>query len=211
MKRAFFIIIIAALSLTTTAQENQKKQDNQVKINELGLTFSSLDRFGLTYKTGRDQSIWRFQTFVASQAQQELSSNDYSTDQKNKNVNCTLKIGRAYISKITETIDFRFGIDFFYSYRKMKEEFNIPEERPAEQMSEVKSNEYGMNFVFGFHHLLNEHIQIGAEILPYFSYQSGSTKRYANGQSNNPEEVDLSGYSYGLSNNSVQVNLTYRF
>lgn len=200
--------MVAALSLSSVAQN---PEDSKVKLNELGITFSDFDRFGLVYKTGRDHSLWRFQTLMVSQNNLKRTFDDYHTDSEHKNADYTVKIGRVHISEINEDFDFRFGADVFYSYSKDKEEFNIINETPAEQLNERKVNTYGVNLVFGFHHLLNEHILIGAEFLPHFSYRSGSAKEYANNEHNNPETLDISGYSYGLSNNSVQLNLIYRF
>ena len=208
MKTISIFLIAAALSFSSEAQT---QEDSKVKLNELGITFSDFDRFGLVYKTGREHSLWRFQTLMVSQNNQKRTFNDYHTDSKYKNADYTLKIGRVYISEMSEDFDFRFGVDLFYSYSKDKEEFNIVNDGPAEQLNERKANTYGMNLVFGFHHLLNEHILIGAEFLPHFSYRSGSVKEYENSEHNNPETLDISGYSYGLSNNSVQVNLIYRF
>ncbi|MGM0567405.1 MAG: hypothetical protein ACQESX_11645 [Bacteroidota bacterium] len=208
MKTFSIFIMVATLSLASMAQS---KQDNKIKLNELGITFSDLNRFGLVYKTGRDHSLWRFQTLMVSHNNQKSTFNDYHTDAKHKNADYTVKIGRINISEITENFDFRFGVDLFYTYSKDKEELNIVNDGPAEQLNEQIANTYGMNFVLGFHHLLNEHILIGAEFLPHFSYRSGSVKKYADNEHNNPETLDIKGYSYGISNNSVQVNLTYRF
>lgn len=208
MKTMSIFLIVAALSLCSVAQA---QEENKVKLNELGITFSDFDRFGLVYKTGKDHSLWRFQTLMVSQNNQKTTFNHYHTDSEHKNEDYTVKIGRVHISEITGDFDFRIGADLFYSYSKDKEEFNIVNESPAEQLNERKINTYGVNLVFGFHHLLNKHILLGAEFLPHFSYRSGSTKEYANSEHDNPETLDISGYSYGLSNNSVQLNLIYRF
>jgi len=211
MKKVIFVLLFAALSLASTAQKKPENQVTKVKVNELGLTFSNFDRFGLTYKTGRDQSIWRFQTFVASKDHRETSTNDYSTDRKNQSVDYTVKIGRTHISQISKEFDFRLGADLFYGYSKNKDESNIVNEGTPEIMDERILHSFGLNFVLGFHHLVNDHILIGAELLPYFSYRTGTTETYVNHETDDSTTSDISGYSYGLSNNSVQVNLIYRF
>ncbi|MDZ7775083.1 MAG: hypothetical protein U5L09_05440 [Bacteroidales bacterium] len=94
---------------------------------------------------------------------------------------------------------------------KIKIEFNIVDDKPAGGLNENVINSFGMNLVFGFHHSINNRILVGAEFLPYFSYRSGYSKSYTDFESDNPEKKDISGYSYGFSNNSVQINITYRF
>jgi|AntRauTorckE6833_2_1112554.scaffolds.fasta_scaffold01455_6 hypothetical protein len=190
------------------AQEDQKASH---KLNELGIAFSNLDRFGLTYKTGRNQSLWRFHRFVASGNLQKLKASDIQTEAQHRNTDYTLKIGRTKISEITENFEFRFGADWFYSYSQNKDEFNIVDDNSAEELNENVINSFGMNLVFGFHHSINNRILVGAEVLPYFSYRSGYSKSYTDFESDNPEKKDISGYSYGFSNNSVQINITYRF
>jgi hypothetical protein len=66
--------------------------------------------------------------------------------------------------------------------------------------------------VFGFNYKLGDNFVIGAEVLPNFSYTTGtSIEKYY--YTNNGDEVksDISGFNYGLSNTSVLLSLAYRF
>ena len=208
MRQFSLLFIIIALSMATAAQGNQQVPQ---KLNELGLTFSNPDRFGLTYKTGRNQSLWRFHTFIASGNEQKVEASDLYTEAKHSNHDYTVKIGRAKISELTEDFEFRYGFDLFYSYSQDKDEINIVNDGSPEQLNKTILNRYGVNLVFGFHHRINNRILIGAEFLPHFSYRSGTSESYASYEIYDPEKRDISGYSYGFSNNSVQINLTYRF
>ena len=70
----------------------------------------------------------------------------------------------------------------------------------------------GINLVFGLNYEISDNFVFGAEILPGFSCTSGThvSKGLPNG---NVEDLktNISGYSFGLSNNSVLLTLAYRF
>ncbi len=57
-------------------------------------------------------------------------------------------------------------------------------------------------------YLLSENFVFGAEILPFFTYCTGTSER---GGSENKLKKDVSGFDYGLSNSSVLISLSYRF
>jgi len=72
--------------------------------------------------------------------------------------------------------------------------------------------EPGINFVFGLNYVVNDKFVIGADILPGFSYYTGTLTEmnyYIN--YGNETKTNFSGFNYGLSNTSVLVSLAYRF
>ena len=59
MKKPFIILLFLSMPCLLLAQEKVKQKEN-------GLTFSNLDNFGLTFRTGTDKSLWRFNTLFLS-------------------------------------------------------------------------------------------------------------------------------------------------
>ncbi len=68
----------------------------------------------------------------------------------------------------------------------------------------------GINLVIGLNYVFKEHFVIGAELLPHFSYITGKSTR-SSYRYNDDIESDISGFSYGLSNSSALISLSYRF
>jgi hypothetical protein len=70
----------------------------------------------------------------------------------------------------------------------------------------------GINLVFGLNYVLNDNIVIGVELLPNFTYTTGtSVDKYYSPNYSNELKSDISGFSYGLSNISSLLSLAYRF
>lgn len=208
MKRIFILSLTLMFAMSAFPQKNE---DPKQKLNELSITFSNLDRFGLAYKTGRDQSLWRFHTLMASKVNQESSPNENHTSEKQNSFQYMLRIGRAHISEINNEVDFRFGADLFYGYSEQTNLYDPINDNQREYWQKNKTNTFGMNLVFGFNYSLNEHILIGAEILPHISYDKGILKHYTDGQVYDKQKTDITAFSYGMSNNSAEISLTYRF
>jgi hypothetical protein len=54
-----------------------------VKQKEIGLVFSNLDNFGLTFKTGTDKSLWRFNTLFISGSNMDNTADSLVNNQSN--------------------------------------------------------------------------------------------------------------------------------
>jgi hypothetical protein len=181
-----------------------------VKQKEIGLVFSNLDNFGLTFKTGTDKSLWRFNTlFISGNNMDEKADSLVS---KQSNMGFGVKIGKEYRKNIVDNLEMRFGADLSFRYSQYKTDYDDKTVDDYDRLNERTTYQPGVNLVFGFNYLLGENILIGAELMPSFTYTTGESfeKRYYN---NDAEEIktDISGFNYGLSSTSVLLSLAYRF
>lgn len=76
---------------------------------ELGLTFTGINSFGLTYRQGGDESLWRFRAFSALG-----NTNNETADSSNRlsqNFDFFLGAGREYRAPLTGNFQLRYGAD----------------------------------------------------------------------------------------------------
>jgi len=201
MKKLLLIFITLTMSAMVIAQEKSKQK-------EVGLVFSSLDNFGLTYKTGSEKSLWRFNTLFISGSSFKETADSLDYEQSNKGFG--LKFGKEYRKVIIEKFEFRYGADISFSYNQSK---NIVDDKSiSDRDRTIEQTIYspGINLVIGFNYVFKEHLVVGAELLPNFSYSTGKSKETGYTY-NNDVERNISGFSYGLSNTSALLSLSYRF
>lgn len=203
MKKTLLLLVCVSMAYLTMAQE-------PVKQKEVGVVFSSLNNFGLTYKTGTDKSLWRFTTLSLSGNDQE--SIGETTENTSTSMGFGVKIGKEYRNNIGEKLEFRYGADlsFSYSYNKNVDANRIANGYGSSRVEKIYSP--GVNLVFGLNYLISENIILGAEILPYFTYNTGtSIKQEIYPIIGKEIKTDISGYRYGISTSSVLLSLVYRF
>ncbi len=202
MKKALLILMSLTFSICIMAQEKTKQR-------EIGLVFNNFENFGLTLKTGNEKSLWRFNTLMITGS--NLNEIADSTESKKKNIGFSIKFGKEYRKAIVEDFEFRYGVDLSFNYSQ-KEYENIDEFSYHNRNLINKKTTYqpGINLVFGFNYVINDNIVIGAELLPHFTYITGTSTK-TNYYNNTEIKSDISGFSYGLSNTSALLSISYRF
>jgi hypothetical protein len=203
MKKTLIFLTTLAMSCSLMAQGQSKQR-------EVGLVFNSLNSFGLTFRTGTDKALWRFNTLYLSGNNTKETAD--SSETKYTNTGFELKIGREWRKNITTNFEFRVGADLSFRYSQSKNDINDKSVRDEDYLQKSTIYQPGINLVLGFNYVIHENFVVGAEVMPFFSYSTGtSTEKYY--YTNNGAEVKskISGFSYGLSNSSVLVNLVYRF
>lgn len=203
MKNLLLILVGIFMPLLIMAQETKK-------IREIGLVFSNLNNFGLTYKIGSNQSLWRFNTLFISGSISDATAD--SSVEKQNNIGFGFKFGREYRKNIVENLELRFGADLSFTYTQSKYDNNDKSVNDNDQLNERITYEPGINLIFGMNYVCNNKLVIGAELLPYFSYTTGTSKeKYYYFNNGNEKKSDISGFSYRLSNTSALLYLAYRF
>lgn len=195
------------MAYVLTAQENSKQR-------EVGLVFSNFDNFGISYKTGTKRSLWRYNTLIV-RGNNNKEDGDFEKITRN-NTGFELKFGKEFRRDISDKLEFRFGADLSFRYRDIKYE----NESKIDNVVTLKNNrtvyEPGLNLVLGFNYVVNDNIIIGAEMLPFVRYSTGTSETRERNYSVNSNtyidvDSDISGFSYGLSNSSVMLSVAYRF
>ncbi len=202
MRKSLFILFCFSMSYTLMAQET-------VKQKEIGLVFSNLDNFGLTYKTGTEKSLWRFNTLFISG--NNLDNIADSQENKQSNMGFGVRIGKEYRKALADKLAFRYGADLSFSYNKSTQEYTNKAIVNNERKLERTTYQPGINFVFGLNYELSDQFVLGVELLPNFSYITG-TAVDKNFSYPNDEELksDIVGFNYGLSTGSALLSLSYR-
>ncbi|MCK4662217.1 MAG: hypothetical protein KAT68_05090 [Bacteroidales bacterium] len=202
MKKTLLIFMALAMSFFVIAQEKTKQK-------EVGLLFNDFDNFGLTFKTGTNNSLWRLNSLIISgNSQDEISdSSEYSQNR----LGCSFKLGKEYRKAINENLELRYGADISFSYNQY--EYDRNDKTVSDNDRYIKQIEYepGINLVFGFNYLINNKIILGAELLPSFSYMFGTETDKGYYNDDKTIKSDISGFRYGLSNTSAYLSLAYRF
>jgi len=202
MRKSLLILLGLSMSYTLMAQE-------PVKQKEIGLVFSNLDNFGLTYKTGTEKSLWRFNALFINGSNMENSA-DSLVDTRSS-MGFGVRIGKEYRKKLADKLALRYGADVSFSYNQSKQEYDYKTVNGTDRKNERTTYQPGINLVFGLNYAFSDHFVLGVELLPGFSYTTGTSvdKNYY-GSYDKELKSDISGFNYGLSNTSAVLSLSYR-
>lgn len=201
MKKSSFILLILILPTLLVAQEKTKQK-------EVGLLFSNLDQFGITFKTGTNKSLWRFNTlFLSGYNGQETSDSLYSDY---SNIGFNFQVGHEFRTNISDNLEFRYGADLSFSFSQAERDINDKSIDNRDSYSKIMTYEPGINLIIGFNYIINDNLVFGAELLPSVSYRM-IKKEEEMIYGNYIPPSDNSSFRYGLSNSSARLSLVYRF
>lgn len=144
------------------------------KVKEVGLSFSNLDNFGLSYKVGCDNKFWRLNILTISGNISTNENENYIGD--DNQFNAGLRLGREYRKDIKDNFQFVYGADLSFSYTNDKQ--NTDRIPAAENAIVEVTNIYrpGINLVVGMNYEINNKLVLGAELLPGVSYNISDGK-----------------------------------
>ncbi len=160
--------------------------------------------FGLTYRTGTNHSLWRFNTLMFNGRNSETTAD--SLNNKKERMGAYLKFGKEFRKGIDENFELRYGLDLSFSYSYWKQDEKDVSQYGNSYYSESTTYSPGMNFVFGVNYFVGDALIIGAEILPYFEYEMRESV-----YGEDKEKRDITGISYGISNKNVLLSVVYKF
>ena len=204
MKIKFAMLSIAALMLTISSFS---QESSPTRIHQAGIQFSSLNAFGLQYKTGKNNMLCRMSTLVIDLG----STNKYGRDQdsvevKMKSAGIGIRGGFEKKVAITPEFDFLWGLEAGIAFNMVKSKNSNYYQYDEFKRSNV---EPGLYAVLGFSWAIREKLILGAEITPGFWFSIGK-ETYSNKgevyQENNVREVNL-----GFSSSAAAVSVAYRF
>lgn len=196
MKIQISVLIALLISTAAYAQE-------PVRQKEVGLIFTGLNNFGVTFRTGKVNSLWRFSGLNLSGSNQDITS--ATTVSNSTNNGFDFRVGKEFRKPISESLVLRYGLDGSFSYSKTESEVTSTNQ---DFYSKRVSYGPGVNLIVGLNYKISKYILIGAELLPSIQYFTGTQK-----ERNNSTETtsDISSLSYGFSNTSAVLSLVYQF
>lgn len=201
MKKLSLIILSLIFPFLLISQEKTKQK-------EVGLLFSSMNQFGITFKTGTNKSLWRFNTlYLSGYNKNEVED---SSDNKSNNYGFNVQVGHEFRTNINDKLEFRYGADISFHFYQFERDVDDKTVDDRDFYSKRTIYEPGINIVIGFNYIINDKLVFGAELLPSISYGIGEEKeeKYYNDYST---VTDISGLSYGFSTSSARLSLVYRF
>lgn len=202
-KFALLIIVSMILPLISPAQDTISPRKH-----EIGLTFSSLNSFGVNYKTGRKSMMFRASLLAIN----VYSDNAYgrssdSIDRKNSGYGCSLRAGFEKRIRIVENLNFMVGLDGGISYRNSFQKYdgaiyNSSQEHKTWTISPTVA------CVLGVSYTIREVLVISAEVDPTLSFTYGKETYTTSTRST---ELTLQDVHFGFSNGSAGLTIAYRF
>jgi len=200
-------LLYLTLAFSIIASGLAAQQTEMTSIHQVGINFSSLNSFGLHYKTGSEKTLLRLSLLAINLGSSSAwGKQEDSIDIKTQNMGVGFRIGFERHVPIVAKLDFIWGIDAGsnFQYQKMKNHQLYSTDYESSSWSVTPL----VYFVLGATYTIADHLVFGAEIGPGVQYSYGKTKFTANGK--NSEET-LSNFNFGFNSNSASLSLAYRF
>ena len=204
MKKILFTLIFSFIflnSIEIIAQDAE--QSKKPRINEVGLTFSGLNQFGINYKLEKKNNwYWRFSSLAAS-GNSVNNKYDSITDHRS-DYNIGFNAGIEKRIHINSDFQFRYGFaaSTYLNFTKSHRETNDKKEK-------IFSIAPGAAVILGFNYLIGEHFLVSAEFAPrvYYRYTKETT------QYGDDDEIIEKANTLGFSanTNSISITIAYRF
>jgi len=175
------IVFVLGLTLSGIAAAQEKKTNSETSSDrqkELGITFSDLDSYGLTYRFGKSDRLWRLSSGIGrlNVGSQDLGASNETAD--NLDLLVRVAVGREYRKPIlAEALAFRYGIDLVCSYDYSSREEN---DSSGQKIVDIESTTIsgGFDFIIGVNYSFRNRFIIGAEITPNLTYSVGESSNY---------------------------------
>ena len=195
------ILLAGCLSIPVLAQDKPVR-----RFHEFGITFSSLNNFGLRYKYGSEKTRFRFSLLSLNLA----SLNEYgrkvdSSEHKQQYYGAGLRIGFDKRIPLFSTFTLLLGGEVGVTYDYLHDKYEIKGSTPNESTRWTVSP--GISFIFGVNYVVKDHLVLGAEINPTLSYTYGITKTKA------PTEYErtTNNIGFNLVTSGAGLYIAYRF
>jgi hypothetical protein len=200
MKKTSLILLTFLVTLAASAQDTKQK--------EAGIVLSNLNYFGLTYRTGTAQSMWRFNVVNVNLGKDKADPGNSNNNVEQSNFGFTARAGKEKRNKVSDNFEFRYGADVSLMYNYSKTEITNSTPVPNNTTNKATNFTPGINAVIGFNFVIKEKFIVGAEILPGIFYKTG--KNVSESTGSQKTEVNTSGFGLTF-NNGAALSFMYRF
>lgn len=195
MKKTLLLIVIMLFTVSVIiAQETTSP-----KKHEIGITFSSFNNFGMVYKTGKKNTLFRARLLALNL---QLSNIDNI-----KNYGAGICLGFEKRFSIVKNLSFVAGLDagIQYTFSKWNKKGDI---HAYEEDSRRWTIRPTVNAVIGFAYTIKEALVISAELYPAVAYSFTREKGTSNGTDYEWTGKD---FEFGFTNSTAGITIAYRF
>jgi hypothetical protein len=167
-------------------------------IHEVGLSITGGLNFGLVYKTGNENSVFRLQALFLNGAHKSTPSIN-NTNLNNNNYGFGISLGSEFRKNIAKNLFLIYGFGAGVKYAGQESVNN----------GIIGSYKHifspNINLIIGVNYVLKKHWVFSIETLPYFQYDVVTES------TTNALGVVSSQISYGLNMSSVRLVIAHRF
>jgi hypothetical protein len=182
------------------------QQEKSLRIHQVGINFSSLNSFGLHYKTGGEKTLLRLSLLSLNLGQNSnWGRAEDSLDIKQISYGAGFRLGFEKRIPVYAKLDFRWGLEagVNWAYNKQKSEsLNGHYENTDWRFSPM------VNAILGVTYTIADHLVIGAEITPGIQYSYGKSIVTAFERT---IETTYSSVGFGFSNSFASLSIAYQF
>lgn len=171
MKKPFLILSALLMSISLFAQDGGK-------LREVGLTTSNLSNFGLTYRVGTSEKLWRFNV-ADIRANLTGDDSDNGVTSTTSEYGIGFRIGREKRKSLGSNLESRLGVDFSGNFSS-----SSYRTKSGGQTGNVRNQSewgLGVNLVAGLNYVIKEKFVIGAELLPGLAFRQQNVESSSNG------------------------------
>jgi hypothetical protein len=200
-------LLYITLAFTFIVSGLAAQQTSKSKIHQVGINFSSLNSFGLHYKTGSEKTLLRLSLLAINLGSNSLWGKDRDTlEHRNQSYGAGFRLGFERQIPVVAKFNFIWGLEAGCNVnfqKEKREDYNInPYENTQWMISPL------VNLILGAMYTFSDHFVVGAEITPGFQYSFGKAKYTHNSVT---EEQTSSSFNFGFNSNSASISLAYRF
>lgn len=203
MKRLFIAAFILAFCLPLLSIGQSEKP---LRNHEIGLNFSSLNSFGLNYKTGKSNTLFRISLLSLNLGLNNTwGRKQDSLDYKVTGYGIGFNLGFERRIPLVKSLYFVWGLDAGCSYNYSKRKF---EGFSSEQEGSNWNVSPAISLILGAGYIVKEILVVSAEIRPSLMYTYGISKEEAK---ETTKEMTTSNFSFGFTNTAASITIAYRF
>jgi len=173
---------------------------------EVGITFSGLNNFGVIFKTGRSNTLFRASLVAMNLGINNAWGRDQdSTTQKANTYGVSLQAGFEHRIRLIQNFQFLWGIEGGCGFRYQKTSTEYASHSASLSSWSIDPR---ISVLFGVCYSIKEHLVISAELAPSLDYLYGNQKQTTD---NITHETTQSNFSFGFNSNSARLTVAYRF
>ncbi|WP_268123550.1 hypothetical protein [Roseivirga pacifica] len=189
INKTILLLVLSVIPMLSQAQSE--------KSQELGLVFSGTSNFGLTYRFGKEQSLWRVELLQVTSLKRNLLSGA-----EIESTGFATTLGKEFRKPINDVLTFRYGLDLGFSYYSFENESD-------NNRYKTTSTDPFVQGVIGVNFKVSQQLLIGMEILPNIGYHVIKTEDEGDAL---PEPIysETRIMSFQL-NNLSRLSLVYQF